>query len=162
MDINKILTSKIFKFAILGAGMVAVLFLVFRVGEAVGFRKAEFSYRFGDGYRNFLGPRPGMPFGAPMPFGMSRPFGGFDGDEFLAGNGTVGNILSVNATSSSFVVSAKDGSEKVILVSTSTIIRAHREDLNFASLKINDSVAVIGAPNDKGQITAKLIRIFNF
>jgi len=35
------------------------------------------------------------------------------------------------------------------------------ETLELSDLKIGDAVTVIGAPNDKGQIEAKLIRVFD-
>ncbi len=157
MDINKFLVSKTFRNIALAMGLLALIFLVFRLGEAIGFRKAEFSYRFGERvYRDFSGPRP------MMPFGMERPLGGLDGDEFLAGNGTVGRVLSVNSTSSSFVVGGQGGSEKVVLVTTSTAVRAPFGNTALSGLKVNDRVAVIGMPNSQGQIVARLIRIFTF
>ena len=61
MDYNKIFKSKAFKI-ILGcfAGLVLVLVGI-KLGLEVGYRKADFSHRWGENYRqNFAGPRNGF------------------------------------------------------------------------------------------------------
>ena len=57
MDINKFFHSKIFKFLVFGIAGLIVILLVFKVGTLIGFRKANFSYKWGENYhQNFAGP----------------------------------------------------------------------------------------------------------
>ena len=51
--------------------------------------------------------------------------------------------------------------EKTIIVNGKTVIRKFRDALKSADLKVNDSVVVVGDPNEEGQIEAKLIRVFD-
>lgn len=137
--------SRIFKGILCGIGALVVLLLVFRAGELVGFRKANFSYRWGEGYyRTVAGPHRGF-FGEP-------------GDrDFLMSHGAFGTILTV--ASSSMVVQGPDNLEKVVLVTTSTVVMKFRERIAASALQPNDQVVIVGAPNDTGEIEAKLIRV---
>ena len=54
----------------------------------------------------------------------------------------------------------KDDVEKTVLVSEKTAITAHRKSLKVSDLKVDDQAVIIGAPNEQGQIEAKLIRLF--
>ena len=69
MDINEIVKSKKFKIAVLVVGVFFVALVSFAGGVAVGFKKARFSYKFGENYeRNFIGPHMRGPMGM-----MGRP-----------------------------------------------------------------------------------------
>ncbi len=139
------LQSKMFKRILIGIGVIIVLLLVFKAGEIVGFRKAGFSYQWGENYyRNFAGPRPGF----PMDIG---------GRDFLMGHGIFGSIIEI--TSSTLVVQDRDGAEKVILLSKDTVIKSFLDTISASDLKVNDNIVVIGSPNDTSQIEAKLIRV---
>jgi hypothetical protein len=144
MDPDKIFRSKNFQIAIFGIVALIILISVFRLGMFVGFRKAGFSYQWGDNYhRNFAGPR-----------------GGFDdmmGNDFIEANGAFGRIIKIDGQT--IVTKGNNEAEKVILISDHTIIKKFKDTVKIADLKADDNIVVIGEPNDAGQITAKLIRV---
>lgn len=145
IDFNKISQSKIFKKIIICVAGLIVLLIVFMVGTTVGFRKAGFSYRWGENYyRSFSGPRPEFPMN-------------MTGRDFLMGHGASGSIIKI--ASSTLMVQGRDNAEKVILIDKDTEIMRFREAISINDLKVNDNVVVIGSPNDNGQIEAKLIRV---
>ena len=131
-----------------------VLALVFGIGLMVGFRKADFSFRWGENYHQmFGGPRQG--FLGPVPFRMPLPLG----EDFINGHGTAGTIMKIDGEN--IIIKGNDNTEKTILVSDKTIIRRGREDIKVTDLKTGDLIVTIGNPNSNGQIEAQLIRIFN-
>lgn len=145
MDINKIFQSKIFQGVILGIAGLAVVLFIFKAGMFVGERKANFSCRWSDNYhRNFGGPRGGF---AP----------GFGDRDFLDANGTFGKIIKIDGQQ--IIVGGANNAEKVILVDEKTVIRSLRETIKISDLKVDDTVVVVGEPNNVGQIEAKLIRV---
>ncbi len=145
MDPKLFFQSKNFKRILIGIGILIVLLLVFKAGEFVGFRKANFSYRWGENYyRSFAGPRRGFP-------------GDLDGNDFLSGNGTFGSVLKV--ASGSLAIQSREGAENVILLTNNTSIKRFRETIPVSDLKTGDSIIVIGSPNNAGQIEAELIRV---
>lgn len=150
MDFNKLFQSKKFKIALVAIGALIVLLLVFKAGEFVGYRKARFSYKWGENYnRNFAGPRSGF-FGN---FGLS-----FGDKDYINAHGTFGSIIKIDG--STLIVKGSDNVEKTILISDTTTITSRRETIKAGDLKIDDRVVVIGSPNEQGQIEAKLIRVF--
>jgi hypothetical protein len=113
---------------------------------AVGFHKAEFSFRHGDNYYNTFGPE-------KKGRGMSmRPR-----DGFANAHGTVGKIISIDLPT--IVVAGEDGVEKVVLVGEKTAVQKFRETIKSTDLKIDDFVVVVGSPNTEGKIEAKFIRL---
>lgn len=150
MDYNKFLQSKMLKNSLPVIAALAVFLLVFKVGIFVGYKKAQYSYRWGENYhRNFAGPRGGF-FGD-----FRRDFGGKD---FINPHGTFGSIIKID--DDSLVIKGKDDVEKTIIVSDKTEISRGRQTVKIGELKIDDSVVIIGSPNEQGQIEAKLIRLF--
>lgn len=132
-------------------GAVIAALLVFWLGTAVGYRAAFFDSRFGENYyRNFYGDdfNGGGMIGGPGP--MAR--GSFDM------HGVAGEVIDV-ATDT---ISVKDpgGNELSVVVPTSTVIREGNNTIAIGAIKIGNGVAVIGAPNDAGQIQARFIRVF--
>lgn len=149
-NFSTFLQSKKFKIALMVLGALVVLLLVFRVGEFVGYRKARFSYRWGENYhRNFAGPRGGF-------FGDVRR--GFGDKDFMSAHGTFGSIIKIDGAT--LIVKGSDTVEKTILVSDATTITSRREIILISDLAVDDRVAVIGSPNEQGQIAAKFIRVF--
>ena len=146
MDFARFFQSKTFKVATwVVAGLIALL-LVFRLGVAVGFRKAAFSYRWGENYhRNFGGPRGG--FGKDF----------FNERMFIESHGVFGTIVGIDGNT--IVVKGRDDVEKIGQASEDTVITRFREKIIVADLKADDPIVVIGDPNDAGQIEAKLIRV---
>lgn len=154
MDFNKYFSAnwrtKTFKIALLAIAALIILLFVFKVGVFVGYKKAQYSYRWGENYhRNFAGPQGGF-------FGDFRR--GFGDKDFINSHGTFGLIIKIDG--STLVIKGKDDVEKTVLISDKTEISNHRETVRASELKVDDQVVVIGSPNEQGQIEAKLIRLF--
>lgn len=150
MDFNKFFQSKKFKIILITIGALVVLLFVFKAGVFVGYKKAHFSYKWGENYqRNFAGPRGGF-FGN---FGR-----GFGDRDYTNAHGTFGSIIKIDG--STLIVKGSDNVEKTILVSDKTTITSRRETIKTSDLKVDDRIVIIGSPNEQGQIEAKLIRVF--
>lgn len=160
MDFNKFFSaidglvsggqSKKFKIALIVLGALIVLLAAFRAGEFVGYKKARFSYMWGENYhRNFAGPRGGF-------FGDVRRE--FKDRDFINAHGTFGSIITIDG--STLVIKGEGDVEKTILVSDKTMIESRREPLRISGLRVDDRVVVIGSPDEQGRIEAKLIRVF--
>lgn len=138
------------------AGLVMVL-AVFSAGMMVGFRKARFSYQWGENYhKNFGGPK----LGPQGPMGMPpRDFlKGARGDEFINPNGLSGSVIKF--ATSTLYIKGDDGVEKSVVISANTLIRAGMNTVKLSDLKTDDKVVILGVPSSTGQIEAKLIRVF--
>jgi len=145
MDLTKIFQSKAFAGFIGGVVVFLAILLIFKAGQVVGFRKADFACRWGGNYhRNFAGPEGGF-------------FMGMGDRNFIDANGTIGQIIKIDGQN--FVIQGKDNMEKVILVTEKTVINRLRDTVKFSELKLDDYVVVIGEPTEAGQIEAKLIRL---
>ena len=170
MNVKNFFQSKAFKIAVSAIGGLLILLLVFKAGMLVGYRKASFSFKYGDNYFKNFGGR----------MEKNRMMRGFGDMDFMRAGGASGQILKIDslakteevpATASTSVpqtessqgvaltLKDRDGTEKIILVTNKTEIRKFRETVKLSDLKIDDYVVVIGEPNDPGQIEAKLIRI---
>ena len=145
MNLNKFFHSNGFKVATWTvAGLIVSLF-IFKVGVIVGYRKASFTYRWGDSYhRNFGGPRCGF-------------FRDFRDKDFISAHGVFGQIIKIDG--STLVIKGRDEVEKIVSIKNETAIRRFRDMVKPADLKVDDNVVVIGDPNDAGQIEAKFIRL---
>jgi hypothetical protein len=144
MDLKQILESKLFKGILVGVGVAIAVILIFEAGIAVGYHKAAFSYHFGDNYYRIFDDQ-GM-----IPIFSMREMG------FPDAHGALGKIIKIDLPT---LVIEEGGTEKAILVGDDTVIRKFRETIKATELKVNDSVIVIGSPNDKGEVEAKLIRL---
>ncbi len=150
MNINQTFQSKTFKTVLATIGIIIILLIVFKAGIFVGYKKAKFSYSWGENYhRNFAGPREGF-------FGNFRH--GFGDKDFINAHGTFGSIIKMDG--STLIIKGRDDIEKTVLVSNATAINLRHESIKLSDLKIDDEVVIIGSPNEQGQIEAKLIRIF--
>jgi hypothetical protein len=125
--------------------LVAAL-LIFQLGMYVGFRKASFSYGWGDNYNRI--------FGGPVA-GMMR---GFTGKDMMNGHGTAGTIASIS--DDGFIIKGGDGVEKMITISAKTSITSGRTPLKPSDLRLDDRVTVIGQPKNDGTVNAEIIRVF--
>ncbi len=155
MDFNKFFQSKALKITLLALGAFIILLLVFQAGMAVGFRKANFSFRWAENYHeNFAGPKGGF-------FGDFRR--DFEGKDFIDSHGVFGSIikidLSIGSEQTTLVVKGANNVEKIILLKDDTTIECLRETIKPSDLKVDDQIVVIGEPNEAGQIEAKLIRV---
>lgn len=145
MDLTKFLQSKKFRVALYVIAALVIALVVFGAGMAVGFKKANFSYRWGENYhRNFGGPRGGF-------------LRDFDGRDLINTNGVSGQIIKIAGPT--LVIKGRDNVERIVLVNATTVIRRFRDTISSVDLNVNDIVVVIGEPNDAGQIDAKFIRV---
>jgi hypothetical protein len=157
MDFNKFFQLKTFRTGLIVIGALIVLLLVFKAGVFVGYKKAQFSYRWGENYhRNFAGPRGGF-------FGDFRR--GFGDSDYINAHGTFGSIIKIDPSigpgqAATLIVKGSDNTEKTILVSDKTTIASRREAIKINDLKVDDRIVIIGSPNEQGQIEAKFIRVF--
>ncbi len=144
-QIKEVLNKSKVKWASCILGCLIVALLIFQAGMFVGFKKAGFSYRVGEQYFRQMNGRPNDQF-----MGMNR-------GDFENSHGAIGKIISISLPS--VIISDKDNTEKTILISSSTDIRKFKDSIKPEDLKINDFVTVIGNPNDKAEIEARLVRI---
>jgi len=155
----EIIKSKKFKIAVLAIGVILVALVSFAGGVFVGFRKARFSYRFGENYeRNFVGG----PFQGPagmMGRGPRGMMGDFEGRGFRNGHGIAGNIISIS--DSNIVIKDRNGQENTISVSDQTLIKRGQDTVKLTDLKQDEQIVVIGKPGDNGTVSADLIRVFD-
>jgi len=150
MEEQKIQKRKdIFKWILIVLVVFLVLTLIFKAYMFFCEKKAQFSYRWAENYhRMFAGPKAGFLGNLRMP-----PF-----SEFIEGHGTFGEIIKIEGNN--LVVKGRGDIEKVILVDEKTIIKSGFKNIKISDLKVGDIIVIIGSPNDKGQIEAKLIRVF--
>ncbi len=152
VDFNKIFQSKVFKIILWSLGGLIITLFVFKAGMSVGFRKASFSYQWGENYhKNFAGPRGGFLQEAGK-FFQER-----DSKDFIDAYGVFGQIIKIDGQT--FVVKGRGNVEKVVVVKDSTSIQSMRNTLKLSDLKVDDNIVVIGDPNSAGQIEAKFIRL---
>ena len=76
---------------------------------------------------------------------------------FSNSHGAVGKIIKIELPN--LVVEDREGIEKIFIVSDETVIKSFRETLKPSDLKAGEFVVIVGDPDDKTQIEAKLIRI---
>jgi hypothetical protein len=144
MKMNKFLESKTLRIALYGLGGLIVALAIFNFGMFVGYKKASFSFGWGENYdRNFVGPRRNMM--------------GLEDRYFTNDHGVAGQIIKIDG--SDVVIRGKDNTEKMIVVSSDAGIMRFREAIKIGDLKVDDYIVVIGNPNSSGQIEAKLIRV---
>lgn len=152
MNNNNFFQSKNFKKILYGVGIAIAVLLIFQAGMFVGYKKASFSYRWGDNYYRAFGGHRG---GERMIVG--RMMDSFRGKDFTNSSGAIGRIASINLPT--LTIENADGIEKIILIEDDTAIRRFRETVKADELKIGDFVVAIGAPNDNAQVEAKIVRI---
>jgi hypothetical protein len=144
-EVKEILKSSKMKLIICIFGSIFVVLVIFQVGILFGIQKASFSYRTGEQYFRQMNGRPNDQF-----MGMNR-------GDFANSHGATGKIISIKLPI--ITVADKDGTEKNIIISTSTDIRKFRDSIKATDLKINDLITAIGDPDDNAVVEAKLIRI---
>ncbi len=145
---KELLNSKKYAPIIYTIGLLFVALIIFLAGIFVGYHKAQFSAQFGDRYYNAFGKHMNSPI---------TMMGGPDADDLVSGHGAAGKVISVNFPN--ILVSDATGLEKSIIINNETIIRSARESIASTSVRLNDFIIVIGTPNSRGQIDARLIRI---
>lgn len=132
-----------FKKTVYILGALIVLSLAFQAGMAVGFHRAEFGHRFDQSYMDAYGRHPEM--------GKAR-----ERDEPFETHGAIGKVLSVSLPT---IVVEEKNIEKVVRVSSSTVVRHFRDHIDITTIKPNDFIVVIGEPNNNSEVVAKFIRM---
>ncbi len=160
---TEIVKSKKFQIAALVVGMIIIAFVSFAGGVFVGFRKAKFSYKFGENYeRNFIeGPHSFGPMRIPPAGGGPGPRGfipDFPGRGFRNAHGIAGEIISV--ADGKIVIKDPDSQENTISVSDETLIKRGKNTISINDLKNGDRIVVMGRPGDDGTVQADLVRVF--
>lgn len=144
---SNFLESKVVRTILWVLGGLIVLVLVFGLGIAVGYDRAGFASGFDRNYFHiFFGGSPSGAIGLlapPMP---------------MAIHGVVGTVIDVNTST----ISVKDqrNNEHSVAVSLGTDIRSGNMSVGINNVVVGDQIAVIGEPNNEGQIDARFIRIF--
>ncbi len=146
--IRKVFESKSLFGILLILGILIVATLIFAGGMAVGFNKANFEHNWEEHYeQNFgMGYRNGPTMGGP---GMMN--------SFPTSHGAIGKIIKIELPN--IIVEDKNNTEKIISTTDDTKIQTGRTTITATDLKIDDYVVVIGNPDDKGLVEAKLIRV---
>lgn len=128
--------------------ILLVLILVFWAGSAVGYRQADFAFRWDRHYGDmFMGPG--------SPFGM-RPMRG----EIFQANGASGTIVAVNLPF--IAVQSPNQTEKVLVVGTSTIIRIAHAVGSTTDMRVGAIVTAVGTPDAQGRIIVSFMRVMPF
>ena len=148
---KKVCESKTFKKILYTIGILIIAKLIFFAGILVGFHKASFGRAWGEHYNENFG------VGHRSGYINNMMNGGGMIDNFPNAHGAIGKIIKTELPN--IIVEDKDNIEKVILVSNDTKIKKGVADITTSNLQINDFVVIIGTPNEKGVIEAKLIRV---
>ncbi len=149
MQVSGFFQSKGFKIAIYAAAICAVVFFIFGMGMLVGFKKAKFSYQWGDNYhRNFAGPKGGF---------IKEIQENVRGNDFIEAHGVFGQIIKIDGRT--LIIKGQGGAEMLVSVQDNAPIMRFKETVNFFDLKVDDRIVTIGDPDNRGGINAKLIRI---
>ena len=158
-DINKIVSSRWFKWTLLGLAELILLAVVFSAGMKVGFRKAGFSYAFGANYeRNFTGS-PHGPGGMMGPGGPVGAFRNMEGSGLRNSGGVSGSVIST--TDNSIVMKDNSNNENTVSIDAQTLIKYKGGDIKISDIKNGQDIVVIGKPDNNGTIVADFIRVFD-
>jgi hypothetical protein len=150
-DLTRNRTFKLWGMVVSGG---LILILTFAAGVFVGLEKAEFSYKWGENYyRNFVGFMP-----PPVP-GVKIRFSLPTDSDYMNAHGILGKVIKISGNT--ITITDDDGTEKNIIASGQTIFAKGRGNISLSDIKINDSLVVIGSPDNLGQMQAKLIRVVN-
>jgi hypothetical protein len=146
MNIKDFIKSRYMRIGLLTICAFVVALFIFQAGVIVGFRKASFSFGFGEKfYKTFNGTQ-------------DNRFMGMGPKGLIDENGAVGKIVKIILPE--IVVSDRSNIEKSITVDDDTKIVKFRDAISAEELKVGDMVIVIGEPfPESGQIDAKLIRV---
>lgn len=147
--------SKLVWGILIGILCLVILLGVFQLGTMIGFQKARFACQWGEKYGAMIGmPLHGQGFDAgPGPM-MGWPQRGVPD-----ANGGNGIVISVNGQS--LIFKGPDGIEKTVVTTSNTKIREGNSDAVLTDILPEDRVVIIGSPNDRGEISASFIRVFN-
>jgi hypothetical protein len=146
-------TSKTLKWTICVLGGLIIIVGSFALGIRVGLQEARFTESWAQNYPNNFGGT--GPIVAPPQ----------ERDHTINSHGIVGTILSIDKDYKTIVIMGSDNVEKTVDLESGTTIRQNFDTVKPQDLKENDSIIVIGEPEDQGssqgQIDAKFIRVLS-
>ncbi|MEI7709710.1 MAG: hypothetical protein WCI76_03270 [bacterium] len=154
VNIKKIFDSKTtikILYALVG---IVIAMLIFHAGVIVGFNKASYGHAWGQHYSENFGIG-NMRDNDTSAKNMMNEVGMMN--LFPNAHGAIGKIIKIQLPN--IIVEDDDNTERVVYVDTSTKIEKGRVAIATKDLNLADFVVVIGAPNEKGVIEAKLIRV---
>jgi len=132
--------------AVVVLGILFVALVIFGAGILVGYNKGEFSERWDKNYSEIMeGQR--SPFYANMMNNNPAPIA----------HGAFGQVIAINLPS--IAIRGPEEIEKVVIISSTTIVRNMHENASSSAIKIGSWITSIGTPDAKGQIDASFIRI---
>lgn len=144
MSIKEYLKSSNFKGILVGLCLAIVILIIFETGVAFGYHRANFRNHFGDNFnKNFVEPQ-----FREFPNNMMKP-------SSFSFN-CIGPILAINGEK--IIVSDQDKLEKTVIINKETRIREFQSEIKPADLRVGDQIIIIGQPNSKAEIEARLIR----
>lgn len=144
-EVREFAQSKLFRKMLCGLGVLVGVLTLFQAGVFVGYRKAAFSYRWGESYSRTFGD-------------SERRFGGMPmRGELSEAHGVTGKILKVELPI--IIVEGDDRVEKIVAITEDTVVRRFRDTITPTDLAVGDYIVAIGSPNTSSQIEARLIRI---
>ncbi len=76
---------------------------------------------------------------------------------FLRGHGAMGTLQNIDGQI--LRVELRDGTTQFVLIDNNTRLERNRQRITLNDLKTGDDLAVVGSPNDQGQIVARWIQI---
>ena len=153
---------KVLRIGLIILGAMILLGGIFTAGMFVGFRKARYSYDWGENYQHlFGGPKRGPMMDRRADFNQPGrgPMMEFKGEGFINSGSAVGKVIK--SDSNTLYIMGDDNVEKNVLVNTTTLIRHFRDAIKLEDIKANDDVVIFGSPSSSGQLEAKLIRVLN-
>lgn len=127
--IGSIFANKWLRYGLIGLGSLTLAVLVFAAGFAAGRWSAS---SFG-----------------PFARVQQREF------NFRSGHGAIGMIQTIDGQK--ITIQSRDGKLETILVNNDTKFDKNFQQISFSDLKLNDTIVVIGSPNDEGEINARLV-----
>lgn len=126
-------------------GGIAVFFLVFGLGIAVGYSKAMFAVRWDANYpHNFYAAQGAGPFNVLEPAPWNT-------------HGVAGVIIDV--ASGTISVRDVENNERSVVILPETVIRAMEGTISADGIDLGDQITAIGEPNPQGQLIARFIRV---
>lgn len=141
-DLKKMFESKVLLGMFYGVSIFIIAIFIFSAGISVGMHKASFGRALGENYYDNLGIRPPL----------------LDADDLPSAHGALGKIIKTYLPK--IVVSdINDKIEKVVSLSDDTHIQKGSMSIEASELLVDDFIIVIGEPNEKGVLRAKLIRV---
>ncbi len=143
MDIKNFLQLKNHSRVLYVIAGIIVALIIFQAGQFVGFKKASYSNKWGESYRETFGER-------------GRGMMGIGGN-YSTSHGAAGKIVMLELPK--IIILGQDNVEKVVVIKDNTLIRSFRDEIKPTDLKVDEYIVAIGTPNETGEVEAKLVRV---